>query len=139
MGEEITMGNVGKKLAVSQGVIDSMPVDVADMIVTDEFRRPCGGGDDYRERALDRLCKLPFRWSSEGNILRAMVGRFIKVACPRCGGDTVMFFSSGSGTSMTFRFVCKNEKCLQEIALSLEENAFDVKASSHVQSDSHVA
>lgn len=78
-------------------------------------------GEDYRHRAIKRVClkKLPFE--STGNSLLKLVQMMLTVKCPYCGGSTHMYGSGGNAYSQTFNFQC--DDCGAGIGLHLPNEA----------------
>ena len=120
----VSLADAQDMLGLRNSAMTRTDADVAELIVTDEFHKR--EKSDYRERALTRLCRLPYRWHSDGNILTNMVERLVSVACPRCGGPTTQRAEGGCNDSMTFSFTCEDGNCGQKISLTLADDAFMV-------------
>lgn len=93
-------------LGIKPTTIDAEDVDIARLVVAEEFWRDIAGG--YRERAIDRLISLRVGWCTEWNLAHETAKRFLVIRCPYCGSE--MTVESGGGNSaehhVTFRCEC---------------------------------
>lgn len=75
-----------------------------------EPRRPANDSlprKTYNERALDLVVKHQLPFQSTFNTASETIRRFVKIACPYCGGETKYENSGGSSNHFGIEFRCE--------------------------------
>jgi len=96
---------------------NEIEVDVTQLVVMDEFNRPTpSNGENFRQRAVDRLVKMQVPFRSESNTVFEMTKRIFPVKCPYCQSRMLADNGGGSTQEWTTHYHCK---CGAETSLSL--------------------
>lgn len=111
-----------KKYFSDKTINERIDINPLSLIVHEEFGKE---GQDYRERAIERIIRLDFNFVSEFNTLQTLLERIVEMHCPKC--NKIMKLGASGGNTITTRFEYRcNEKCGVRIGISLANDAVDV-------------
>lgn len=107
------------KLNLSEKTKSEIEVNVAELIVDDEFNKD--NNSSYREDAVERLLKLDLAFVSEQNIIYELVKRFFKIVNPLTGKEMKLFDAVSSGSNTTFCF--RDEETNASMSFTMNNDA----------------